>query len=161
MTTTLLRGRTLSFLRWPETIDDFAAWRYEEDGGLLIRDGSIVAAGVYAQVKKQAGDGVTKIDHRPHLLLPGFIDAHAHFPQMQVIGSYGAELLDWLNTYTFPEETKFANAQHGRRIARLFLAGMVRHGTTTVAAYCSVHEGRRSVLLPSRMTATCSTSPAR
>jgi guanine deaminase len=59
---------------------------------------------------------------------------------MQVIASYGAELLDWLNTYTFPEETKFHNAQHGRRIARLFLDEMVRHGTTTVAAYCSVHK---------------------
>ncbi|TGV63162.1 guanine deaminase, partial [Mesorhizobium sp. M00.F.Ca.ET.158.01.1.1] len=90
--------------------------------------------------EKQAGEGVKKIDHRPHLLLPGFIDTHVHFPQMQVIASYGAELLDWLNTYTFPEETKFANAQHGRRIARLFLDETVRHGTTTVAAYCSVHK---------------------
>ena len=140
MTTTLLRGRTLSFLRRPETIDDHSAWRYEEDGGLLIRDGRIAATGAYADVEKQAGDDARKIDHRPHLLLPGFIDAHAHFPQMQVIASYGAELLDWLNTYTFPEETKFRNAQHGRRIARLFLDEMVRHGTTTVAAYCSVHK---------------------
>ena len=82
----------------------------------------------------------TTIDHRPHLILPGFIDAHVHFPQMQVIASYGAELLDWLNTYTFPEETKFFNPQHGRRIARLFLDEMVRQGTTTVAAYCSVHK---------------------
>lgn len=139
MTSTLLRGRTLSFLRWPETVDDHSAWRYEEDGGLLIRDGRIVAAGGYADVEKNADEGAKKIDHRPHLLLPGFIDAHAHFPQMQVIASYGAELLDWLNAYTFPEETKFQNAQHGRRIARLFLDEMVRHGTTTVAAYCSVH----------------------
>ncbi|MDR7031426.1 guanine deaminase [Mesorhizobium sp. BE184] len=139
MTTTLLRGRTLSFLRWPETIDDHAAYAYEDDGGLLIRDGKIVAAGAYADVAKQAGDDTKTIDHRPHLLLPGFIDAHVHFPQMQVIASYGAELLDWLNTYTFPEESKFQNAQHGRRIARLFLDEMVRHGTTTVAAYCSVH----------------------
>ena len=59
---------------------------------------------------------------------------------MQVIASYGAELLDWLNKYTFPEETQFFNPQHGRRIARLFLDEMVRHGTTTVAAYCSVHK---------------------
>src|SRR5690606_8166172 len=59
---------------------------------------------------------------------------------MQIIGSYGAELLDWLNTYTFPEETKFSDTQHGRRIARLFFDEMVRHGTTTVAAYCSVHK---------------------
>ena len=140
MTTTLLRGRTLSFLRWPEAVDDRAAYAYEEDGGLLIRDGKIVAAGPYADVERQAGEGVKTIDHRPHLVLPGFIDAHAHFPQMQVIASYGAELLDWLNTYTFPEETRFRDAQHGRRIARLFLAEMVRHGTTTVAAYCSVHK---------------------
>lgn len=140
MTTTLLRGRTLSFLRWPETIDDHAAYRYEEDGGLLLRDSKIVAAGAYAEVAKQAGEGVKVIDHRPHLLLPGFIDAHMHFPQMQILASYGAELLEWLNTYTFPEETKFENAQHGRRIARLFLDEVIRHGTTTVAAYCSVHK---------------------
>ncbi|MER9613930.1 guanine deaminase [Mesorhizobium sp. M0207] len=140
MTSTLLRGRTLSFLRWPETIDDHSAWRYEQDGGLLMRDGRIVAAGAYTEVEKKAGERTKKIDHRPHLLLPGFIDAHAHFPQMQVIASFGAELLDWLNTYTFPEETKFQNAQHGRRIARLFLDEVLRHGTTTVAAYCSVHK---------------------
>ena len=136
----LLRGRTLSFLRWPETAGDHAACSYEEDGGLLIRDGRIVAAGCYSDVAAQAGDGTPTVDHRPNLILPGFIDAHVHFPQMQVIASYGAELLDWLNTYTFPEETKFVDAQHGRRIARLFLDEVVRHGTTTVAAYCSVHK---------------------
>jgi guanine deaminase len=140
MTDTLLRGRTLTFLRWPDSVDDQAAYIYEEDGGLLIRDGKIVAAGAYVDVAGQAGADAKKIDHRPHLLLPGFIDAHVHFPQMQVIASYGAELLDWLNKYTFPEETKFSNTQHGRRIARLFLDETVRHGTTTVAAYCSVHK---------------------
>jgi guanine deaminase len=140
MTDLLLRGRTLTFLRWPDSTDDHAAYRYEEDGGLLLRGGKIVAAGAYEDVASQAGDGAEKIDHRPHLILPGLIDAHAHFPQMQVIASYGAELLDWLNRYTFPEETKFRNAQHGRRIARLFLDEIVRHGTTTVAAYCSVHK---------------------
>jgi guanine deaminase len=140
MTQTLLRGRTLSFLRWPDSADDHAAYRYEDDGGLLIEDGRIVAAGSYADVAAKAGEGAERIDHRPHLMLPGFIDAHVHFPQMQVIASYGAELLDWLNTYTFPEETKFRDAQHGRRIARLFLDEVIRHGTTTVAAYCSVHK---------------------
>jgi len=140
MTQTLLRGRTLSFLRWPDDTNDHAAYRYEEDGGLLIHDGKIVAAGAYGDVSARAGDGVKRIDHRPHLLLPGFIDAHVHFPQMGVIASYGAELLDWLTKYTFPEEMKFRDAQHGRRIARLFLDEMVRQGTTTVAAYCSVHK---------------------
>jgi len=140
MSDLLLRGRTLSFVRWPESASDSAAYRFEEDGGLLVRDGTILAAGAYAGVARQAGAGVAIVDHRPHLLVPGFIDAHVHVPQMQIIASHGAELLDWLNTYTFPEETKFFNPQHGRRIARLFLDEMVRQGTTTVAAYCSVHK---------------------
>lgn len=140
MTKTLLRGRTLSFLRYPEKADDDSAYRFVEDGALLIEDGKIVASGSYADVIANGAAGARVIDHRPHLLLPGLIDCHVHFPQMQVIASYGAELLDWLNTYTFPEETKFANTQHGRRIARLFLDEVIRHGTTTVAAYCSVHK---------------------
>jgi guanine deaminase len=140
MSELLLRGRTLSFTRWPESAQDLSACRYEEDGGVLVRGGTIVAAGPHAEVARQVGPGAKAIDHRPHLILPGFIDAHAHVPQMQIIASYGAELLDWLNTYTFPEETRFFDPQHGRRIARLFLEEMVRQGTTTVAAYCSVHK---------------------
>ncbi|TIW85734.1 MAG: guanine deaminase, partial [Mesorhizobium sp.] len=66
MTAKILRGRTLSFMRWPETIDDHSAWRYEEDGALLIDNGRIVAAGVYADVKEKADAGVGTIDHRPH-----------------------------------------------------------------------------------------------
>jgi guanine deaminase len=139
MTSFLLRGRTLSFHRWPETLDDTAAYTYEEDGGILIRDGKIAAAGGFAHVRAEAGEDVKIIDHRPNLILPGFIDCHAHYPQMQVIASYGAELLDWLNKYTFPAESKFVDAQHARRIARLFLDELIRHGTTSVAAYCSVH----------------------
>jgi guanine deaminase len=139
-TQTLLRGRTLSFHRWPETLDDTAAYAYEEDGGVLIHDGKIAASGAFTEVRKAAYDGVTIIDHRPNLILPGFIDCHAHYPQMQVIASYGAELLEWLNRYTFPAESKFVDAQHARRIARMFLDELIRHGTTSVVAYCSVHK---------------------
>lgn len=138
MTALLLRGRVLSFRAKPESVDDRASYVFEEDGGVLIRDGRIAAVGDYAAIARDAG-AVAVVDHRPHLILPGFIDAHVHVPQMQIIASYGAELLDWLNSYTFPEETKFIDSQHGRRIARLFCDEMVRHGTTTVAAYCSVH----------------------
>jgi len=140
MTDTLIRGRILSFHRRPESRDDLAAFLYKENGAVLVRDGVIVEAGAFDSISAIAGEGTQVIDHRPHLILPGFIDAHAHMPQMQVIASYGTELLDWLNTYTFPEEAKFRDAQHGRRIARLFLDESIRHGTTTVAAYCSVHK---------------------
>lgn len=139
MTQTLLRGRTLSFLRYPDSATDRSAFDYNEDGAILIEAGRIVASGAHDAVKAKAGGDAKVIDHRPHLLLPGFIDCHAHYPQMQVIASYGAELLDWLNTYTFPAESKFANPQHSRRLARVFLDELIRHGTTTVAAYCSVH----------------------
>lgn len=139
MTRLLLRGRLLSFLTEPEGPGDRASYRFAEDGGLLVEDGRIAAMGDYSAVAAKAGRDVEVIDHRPHLILPGFIDAHVHMPQMQVIASYGAALLDWLNNYTFPEETKFRDAQHSRRLARLFLDEMIRQGTTTVAAYCSVH----------------------
>ena len=79
------------------------------------------------------------IDHRPHLIMPGFIDTHIHYPQMQVVGSYAKDLLEWLNTYTFIEEQRFADEGHAARIAGLFFDELIRHGTTTAAAYCTVH----------------------
>ncbi|MCC5778851.1 guanine deaminase [Nitratireductor sp. B36] len=136
----LIRGRLLSFKTEPRSIDDHDAYIFEEDGAVLVEDGVILAAGSFAEVVAGAEAGHAVVDHRPHLILPGFIDAHAHFPQMQVIASYGAELLDWLNNYTFPEETKFSDIQHARHIARLFFDELLRNGTTTVAAYCSVHK---------------------
>lgn len=140
MPETLIRGRILTFHAEPESLEDHASYTYEEDGAVLVRGGVIAACGGYEDVAAKAGPGHLVIDHRPHLILPGFIDAHAHFPQMQVIASYGAELLDWLNNYTFPEELRFDDLQHGRRVARLFLDELLRNGTTTVAAYCSVHK---------------------
>ncbi len=140
MTALLLRGRLLSFVREPQGPDDHSSYRYEEDGGLLMEHGEIAAFGPFDAVKAGAGEAEV-VDHRPHLIVPGFIDCHAHFPQMQVIASFGAELLDWLENYTFPEETRFVDGQHAHRVARMFLDELIRQGTTTVAAYCSVHPG--------------------
>lgn len=136
MSAKLLRGRLLSFVEEPQDIGDESAYHYIEDGALRIEDGRIVAAGEFASVNS---DGAAVIDHRPHLLLPGFIDAHAHFPQMQVIASWGAKLLDWLETYTFPTEAMFGDPDRCRTIASHFFDELVRHGTTTAAAYCTVH----------------------
>jgi guanine deaminase len=140
MTDTLIRGRLLSFRRAPEHAGDRESYLYEEDGALLVRDGKIAAAGTYADVKPKAGADATEIDHRPHLILPGLIDCHVHFPQMQVIASYAANLLEWLNTYTFPEECRFVECAHAERIATQFFDEFLRQGTTTAVAYCSVHK---------------------
>jgi len=131
----ILRGRVLSFTRLPEEADDHGAYIYIEDGAILISDGLIKAVEDFADMPS-----AKVIDHRPNLLMAGFIDTHNHFPQMQVIGSYGAQLLDWLNNYTFPAETKFADAAHAERIAGKYFDEMLRNGTTTPVAYCSVHK---------------------
>jgi guanine deaminase len=132
----VLRGRVLSFVDEPGAIDDTKSYRYIEDGAVVVGDGKIVMVGEF---NPKAAAHHEVIDHRGKLILPGLIDPHIHFPQMQVIGSYAANLLEWLNTYTFVEEQKFADRSHADRIAGRFFDELIRHGTTTAAAYCSVH----------------------
>ena len=133
---TLLRGRVLSFVDAPRSIDDTQSYRYWEDGEVEIEDGRIVSVGQFDGAQQA---NTTIIDHSGKLILAGLIDPHIHFPQMQVIGSYAANLLEWLNTYTFVEEQRFADEAHAARLAGRFFDELIRHGTTTAAAYCSVH----------------------
>ncbi|KUP93030.1 guanine deaminase [Tritonibacter horizontis] len=135
---TLLRGRTLNFRAEPAGPEDTAAFCYIEDGAILIQDGMIVAQGAYSELCHRRPEARV-VDHRPHLLMPGFIDLHLHFPQVQVVASWGEQLLDWLNTYTFPAETQFASPAHAARMAGAFFDLLLSHGTTTAAAFCSVH----------------------
>jgi len=134
----VLRGRVLGFAREPQGVDDLAALTWFEDGAIAIRGGLIAAVGDFADVVRLAPD-LAITDHRPHLILPGFIDAHLHFPQGQIVGSWGAQLLDWLNTYTFPAETRFADRAHADRMAGAFFDLLLANGTTTASAFCSVH----------------------
>jgi guanine deaminase len=137
--TKILRGRVLNFTAEPTGPEDTAAYNYIEDGALLLSGGIIIASAEYSDVAKRVGE-VEVIDHRPHLLMAGFIDTHIHFPQVQVIASWGEQLLDWLNTYTFPEETRYADSTHANAMAVRFFDQLIGHGTTTAVAYCSVHK---------------------
>lgn len=137
MTGTVLRGRVLTFVDAPQGPDDTGSFRYIEDGAVFINEGRIVSVGEYHRSNIA---GASVIDHHPNLILPGFIDAHVHYPQMQVIGSYAGALLEWLNKYTFVEEQKFGDPAHAARIAGKFLDELIRHGTTTAATYCTVHK---------------------
>ncbi len=139
MTRRLLRGRLLTFHREPQEPDDLSAFDYFEDGALIVADGLIEAIGKFSDLGKSI-DIDEVIDHRPHLLMPGFIDTHTHYPQTQVIASWGAQLIDWLNTYTFPEETRYADPAHAQQMAGRFLDQLLSNGTTTTAAFCSVHQ---------------------
>jgi len=135
----ILRGRVLTFVSEPTGPDDHASYRYIEDGAVVIDAGRIVSVGEWNDALKLAAPKAEVIDHRPGLIVPGFIDTHIHYPQMQVIGSYAKDLLEWLNTYTFIEEQRFADASHAARIASAFCDELVRYGTTTAAVYCTVH----------------------
>lgn len=134
----LLRGRILDFHAAPADEMDTDAYTYIKDGAILIEGGKIKATGVYQDIAAQAPKATVK-DHRPNLLLPGFIDTHVHFPQVQVVASWGEQLLDWLNNYTFPEETRFEDPKHSTAMAGHFYDLLTSHGTTTAVSYCSVH----------------------
>jgi guanine deaminase len=134
MSRTILRGRVLTFVSEPLAIDDAASYRYIEDGAITIEGGKIIAVGDFAP-----DDTAEVIDHRPHLILPGFIDTHLHYVQSQMIASYAGSLLEWLNTYTFVEEQKFSQQGHAGAVSSAFYDELIRNGTTTAVAYCSSH----------------------
>lgn len=139
MTGLLIRGRMLTFRDEPHGIEDEDAWRYIEDGALLIENGRIVRFGNHADVRAEAPDAVKVVDHRPYLVLPGFIDAHIHYTQTQIVAAYAANLLEWLNNHAFIAEQKFGDEQHAEFIAERFMDELICCGTTTAVAYCSVH----------------------
>ena len=133
-----LRGRLLWFVDDPDSAGE-AAHRYVEDGLLIIENGLVRAAGEASALLPTLAGGVDVVDHRPHLIMPGFIDAHIHMPQTQVVASYGAQLMDWLNKYTFVEEQRLGQQGHAEKISAFFLDELLASGTTTAAVYCSVH----------------------
>jgi guanine deaminase len=110
---------------------------YHEDALILIDGGKITSFGPYAEA--DLPPGVEPIRYVHALITPGFIDAHVHYPQLQMIGAFGEQLLDWLTKYTFPAELACADPDHAGTVARLFLRELMRNGTTTAAVYCTVH----------------------
>ena len=133
-----LRGRLLWFVDDPQSAGE-TAHRYVADGLLVIENGLVKAAGEAGELLRMLPAEAEIVDHRPHLIMPGFIDAHIHMPQTQVIASYGAQLMEWLNKYTFVEEQKLAQQGHAEKLSRFFLDELLANGTTTAAVYASVH----------------------
>ncbi|GAA5164763.1 guanine deaminase [Viridibacterium curvum] len=140
---TLVRGRILHFFADPGEDSDPASWQYIEDGALLIDGGVVRDCGewdkVLAALPQHTRHTARLIDHRGKLIVPGFVDTHVHYPQMRVLGSYGRQLLDWLNDYTFPAEASFADPAVAERTAKFFVDRLLAHGTTTASVYATVH----------------------
>ncbi len=140
--TTILRGRLLRFAGDPFEIGAEAALDYDEDGALAMRDGLIVDVGPAETVLADHPEArVTHVGER--LIAPGFVDCHVHYPQTGIIASYGTQLLDWLNTYTFPEESRFGDPAYAQAAARAYFDEQLRNGVTSASSFCTTH--RQSV----------------
>ncbi len=133
----LLIGQTLAFTADPFVAGPAAA-RHDSRGAVLVADGRIAAVGTAGDLRR-AHPGARVIDHGAGLILPGFIDAHVHYPQTAIIASWGKRLIDWLNTYTFPEEMRLADPAYAAGIAACYLDLARSHGTTTMCCYATIH----------------------
>ncbi len=134
-----LRGAILHCLGDPGEDSNPAAWEYVEDGLLLIADGHVEGLGEAEAMLAALPADTPVTDYRGKLIVPGFIDCHVHFPQLDIIGSFGAQLLDWLNQYAYPAEMKFADPDYARAVAVAFVDELLRNGTTTALVFGTVH----------------------
>ena len=135
---TLITGQTLRFEGDPFHLEIDTAARHESRGGVLIQNGKIAALGP-ADDLRAAHPDATLQDMGNHLITAGFVDAHVHYPQTAIIASWGKRLIDWLNSYTFPEETRFADAAYAAEIAARYFDLTRANGTTTMCSYCTIH----------------------
>lgn len=133
----ILKGHVLSFASSP-----FDGGRPEDacqiHEAVALRDGKVAAVGPLAQLRAERPE-VPVTDHGARLILAGFVDAHVHYPQTAIIASWGKRLIDWLNSYTFPEEARFGDRTYADEIAARYLDLSTAHGSTTVASYCTIH----------------------
>ncbi|UTH45159.1 guanine deaminase [Loktanella salsilacus] len=139
MTKQLLLGQTLGF-----DGDALADWqgatRHDSAGGVVIDAGLIVATGSGAALRAAHPDAAVT-DYGDALISAGFVDAHMHYPQTPIIASWGKQLIDWLNTYTFPQEMRLADTDYARQVADTTLDLALAHGTTTLTSFCTIHPG--------------------
>jgi guanine deaminase len=133
------RGEILDFIGDPATLGD-GAHRHFSDGMLVVTDGHVAALGPAAEILPTLPAAAAVTDYRGKLILPGFIDTHVHYAQTDMIASYGAQLLEWLERYTFPVEARFSDPEHAREVAGFFLSELLRNGTTTAMVFATTHK---------------------
>ena len=137
-----IRAPLLTFTGDPFRDGPDATLHHEPDAIVAMADGHVTHAGPADQVLRALPPGTPVETYgRDHLVIPGLIDAHVHYPQATMIASPGERLLDWLERHAFPAELRFADRQHATDVAEWYLRECLRAGTTTVASYCTVHPG--------------------
>jgi guanine deaminase len=133
----LILGQVLSYHGDP-FVEGAEAARLEPQGAVVVMGGEIVACGT-ADAMREAYPQASITDYGSALISPGFIDPHVHYPQTAIIASWGKRLIDWLNTYTFPEEMRFADPAYAAEVAARYFDLTLANGTTTVCSYATIH----------------------
>ena len=133
------RGRIVHCLADPSQVEVRSAVQSFDDGILLLEEGYVAAVAPTDALARQLGPDVEIINHGDKIIVPGFIDCHVHYPQLDVIASFGEQLLDWLESYTFPAEMRFEDPAHATATANFFLDELVKNGTTSALVFATVH----------------------
>lgn len=132
------RGKLLHFVADPHEVGE-SATQYWDDGVLYVKNGLVQLVGNATEVLPQLPDTIKVRHHPEYFILPGFIDTHIHYPQTEMVAAFGTQLLEWLNTYTFPVESQFQDETYAAEIANFFLKELLRNGTTTALVFGTVH----------------------
>lgn len=141
----LLLGQVLRFAGDPFVEGEGAA-RHDSRGGVVVDGGRIVAVGGADDLRARY-PGAVVTDYGRGLISAGFVDAHVHYPQTGIIASWGKRLIDWLNTYTFPEEMRFADAGYAAEVAERYVGLALAHGTTSFCSYATIHPASVDAIL--------------
>lgn len=137
--TSAIRGPVLTFRGDPFRDGLEEAMVYESDGIVAFGDGLVTHFGPASEVRPKLPPGLEVRDYGPDALISaGFLDSHVHFPQTPMIAAFGAQLLDWLNSYAFPNERRYADKDFAASVAEVFLRENLRNGITTSCVYCTV-----------------------
>jgi guanine deaminase len=128
------------------------AFAYHEDGLLVVEHGHVTAFGAYADLAPGLPEDIPVEALSGKLIAPGFVDAHIHYPQTDVIAAWGSQLLDWLHSHTFPAEQAFADRAHADEAAAFFLDELLRHGTTSALVFGTVHKTSVEALFEAALT---------
>ena len=134
-----IRGRIVTTVADPFITGDDDALVAHPDGVVVVENGVITAVGPYAELEASLPAGIVVDDHRGRIVSAGFIDTHIHYVQTGIIGAFGAQLIDWLNTYTFVAEQEFADKAVADRVASVFFDALLRNGTTTALTFAAVY----------------------
>lgn len=132
-----IRGSFLDFVDDPFYVSEAESVRYIADGLLVLENGKVKELGSYESLQAQYAT-VPVTAYPGMLIMPGFIDTHIHFPQTGIIAAYGEQLLEWLNQYIFPTESKFKDKAYAEEVAVIFLNELLKNGTTTALVFAAV-----------------------